>query len=159
MKAQALRQWVVLVTFCAGCALGAGFVGSSAAALAFPSPDLPAACLTYNMHHMHKLSNCMDETLKHTAKRNLQHLSKTRQHEHVTLEELSCSGSKRMGPGTQLLTLGAIGLPWKEPTLIPSDSMLPPSSCSGVAFFMVMLTYLHGSLQSGDEGSAATHTR
>lgn len=101
MKAQALRQWVVLVTFCAGCALGAGFVGSSAAALAFPSPDLPAACLTYNMHHMHKLSNCMDETLKHTAKRNLQHLSKTRQHEHVTLEELSCSGSKRMGPGTQ----------------------------------------------------------
>ena len=71
-KAQILRQVVVLVTFCAGCALGAGFVGSSAAELAFPSPDLPAACLIYNVHHVHKLSKCMERTLKHTAKRNLQ---------------------------------------------------------------------------------------
>ena len=56
----------------------------------------------------------------------------------------------------KLLTLGAVGLPLKEPTLIPSDSMLPPSSCSGVAFFMVMLTYLQDSLQGcSAEGPAA----
>ena len=58
---------------------------------------------------------------------------------------------------SKLFTLGAVGLPLNEPTLIPSDSMLPPSSCSGVAFFMVMLTYLQGSLhRCSAETPAAT---
>ena len=69
---------MALVTFCAGCALSAGFAGSSAAPLAFPSPDLPAACLTYNKHQMHKVSTGIEKTWKHTTERSLQQLSKSR---------------------------------------------------------------------------------
>ena len=157
---QTLRQCVVLVTFCAGCALGAGFVGSSAAALDFPSPDLPAACFTYNMHHVHKLSKCMEEILKHTAERNLQYSSKSRQHGHVTMRSCHAAAANAWGQAlSKQLTLGAVGLPLKEPTLIPSDSMLPPSSCSGVAFFIVMLTYLQGGLHRCSAESPAAAQR